>query len=116
MADRYIEMRSLLPLSYVNYIEKHNGWEGDLGEEFGYIILWDKEMIQERWETYEVARYLSDRWFPFGSDGGGEMLCFDLESGGDRVFWISFVGMADEEAILRFDSFKDIARIITENQ
>ncbi|MGO9469770.1 MAG: SMI1/KNR4 family protein [Isosphaeraceae bacterium] len=74
MPDRYVEKRSVLPLSYVEFIETNNGWEGDLGEEIGYVILWDTETIQERWGDYEMTGYLSDRWFPFGSNGGDEML------------------------------------------
>jgi len=109
MPDRYTEKKTLLPSSYVEYIETLNGSEGDLGEELGYIVLWDREVIQERWNDYEMSQYLSDRWFPFGSDGGGEMLCFDLESGGDSVFWLPYIGMSEEEAMLRYKSFKDIA-------
>ncbi len=115
MQDRYVEKRSALPPSYVEFIETNNGWEGDLGEEldFDYVILWDKETLQSQWDGYEMGQYLIDRWFPFGSNGGGEMLCFDLGSGGDRVFWIPFIGMSDDEAMLRHESFMDIARIIT---
>src|SRR4051794_37463050 len=106
MPDRYTEKKAVLPSSYVEFIESFNGWEGDLGEKLGYVVLWDKEAIQERWDDYEMTQYLSDRWFPFGSDGGGEMLCFDLASGGDSVFWIPYIGMSGEEAMLRLNSFK----------
>src|SRR5947209_2980057 len=113
MPDRYMDSRSRLPPSYVEFIEANNGWEGDLGEEFefDYIIIWDKETIQGRWEDYEMQEYLDPRWFPFGSNGGGEMLCFDLASEGDAVFWIPYIGMSGEEALLRYKSFRDVARI-----
>jgi hypothetical protein len=75
-------------------------------------VLWDKETIQERWSDYEMAQYLEGRWFPFGSDGGDEILCFDLESGGDSVFSIPFIGMSGEEAVPRYESFETIARPI----
>ncbi len=71
MGDIYIERKAILPASYVAYIETRNGWEGDLGEELGYVVLWDKETIQDRWDAYEMSGSLGDRWFPFGSDGGG---------------------------------------------
>ena len=115
MADRYAELRSVLPSSYVEFIESHNGWEGELGEEIGYVVLWDRETIQERWDSYEMAQYLSERWFPSGSNGGGEMLCLDLRSGTDSVFWIPYIGMSDEEAVLRYDSFADLAAVILKN-
>jgi hypothetical protein len=112
MGDRYSELRSALPPSYVEFIESHNGWEGELGDEIGYIVVWDRETIQERWDAYEMALYLSERWFPFGSNGGDELLCFDLHSRTDRVFWISYIGMSEEEAIPRFDSFGKVAEAI----
>ncbi len=113
MSDRYTEKRQLLPSAYVEYIETFNGWEGDLGDKLGYVVLWDKETIQERWDSYEMAQYLSDQWFLFGSDGGDEMLCFDLESAGDSVFAIPYIGMSGEEAMLRYDSFKELVDIIS---
>jgi hypothetical protein len=108
MADFYTERRAQLPPSYVAFIENHGGWEGDLGDELGYVVLWNWATIQEWYDDYEMAQYLSARWFPFGSNGGGEMLCFDLPSGTDRVYWIPYIGMSDEEAILRYDSFAEI--------
>src|SRR5688572_26930716 len=94
MADRYCEMRAKLPPSYVEFIESHNEWEGDPGDDFCYMAIWNRKSIQERWDSYEMDQYLTDRWFPFGSNGGGEMLCFDLDSASDIVFWIPFIGMS----------------------
>jgi len=62
MSDRYVGKRSVLPPSYINFIEANNGWEGDLGEKLGYANLWKKETIQERWDDCEMTSYLSDRW------------------------------------------------------
>ncbi len=109
MADRFIEHRAHLPSSYVSFVENHGGWEGDLGDDLGYVVLWDPATLQERDDGYEISRSLTDRWFAFGSNGGGEMLCFDLSSGTDRVYWISFIGMSDDDALLRYDSFAEIA-------
>jgi len=112
MPDKYMESRSVLPSSYVEFIESHNGWEGDLGNELRYVVVWDRESIQDRWESYEMALYLGERLFPFGSDGGGEMLCFDLPSRTDRVFTLPYVGMAAEKPMLRYESFADVAKAI----
>lgn len=110
MGDRYAEMRAALPASYVEYIEAHDGWEGDLGDDLGYVVLWSKAAIQERWDMYAMAEFLGDRWFPFGSNGGGEMHCFDLGSGDDAVYWLPFIGMGDEDALLQYRSFEELAR------
>ena len=112
MADLYTQRRAQLPPSYVSFIENHGGWEGDLGDELGYVVLWDRGTIQERYDAYEMAQYLSPRWFPFGSNGGGEMLCFDLSSGTGRVYYVPYIGMSDEEAMLRYDSFTDLAAAV----
>jgi hypothetical protein len=110
--DRYVQRRAELPRSYVDFIESRDGWEGDLGDELGYVVIWARGTIQERWDDYEMALNLSARWFPFGSDGGGEMLCFDLATKTDRVFYIPYVGMTDDEAMPRYDSFADLAAAI----
>jgi hypothetical protein len=112
MDDRYTQFRAALPRSYVDFIESHNGWEGDLGDELGYLVIWNRETIQERWDSYEMAQSLSDRWFSFGSDGGGEMLCFDLPSRTDRIFLIPYIGMSAEEAMPFRGSFAQVAAAI----
>jgi hypothetical protein len=113
--DLYTELRPKLPRSYVSFIESQGGWEGELGKEFGYVVLWDPSTIQEQYGGYQMALYLNKRWFPFGSNGGGEIFCFDLPSGTDQVFWVPFIGMSDEEAILRYN-FAKIATAIIKNQ
>ena len=112
MADKYNDSRSSLPASYVSFIESHGGWEGDLGDDLGYVALWDSASIQDRWESYQMAEFLGERWFPFGSDGGGEMLCFDLPSGTDRAFYLPYIGMSAEKPMLRYESFADVASAI----
>ena len=114
MPDRYTDKKSILPPTYLEFIDSINGWEGDLGEEFDfdYVMIWAKETIQERWDAYQMTQYLDERWFPFGSNGGAEMLCFDLASESDAVFWIPYLGMSGEEAILRYKSFSEVARAV----
>lgn len=112
MSDRYALFRDELPQSYIDFIESHGGWEGDLGEELGYAVIWDRKSLQQQWDSYEMGTYLSNRWFPFGSDGGGEMLCFDLASRSDKVFWMPFIGISDEDAMEQSFCFADVAAAI----
>ena len=109
MSDHYIEKRSQLPGSYVAYLEKHNGWEGDLGDYYGWVVILDKERIQEHWAMYEVAKYLPDYWFPFGHNGGGDMLCFDLRKKGDPTYLVPYIAMLEEDAQDHCVSFELIA-------
>lgn len=115
MPDRFEVLRDRLPRSYVEFIESHDGWEGDLGDELGYFRIWNRNSIQENWDAYEMAQELTDRWFPFGSDGGGEMLCFDLDSGSDKVFWIPYITMSESDAMLQDYVFADVAAAILKN-
>ena len=112
MAERYAEMRATLPPAYVDYIETHKGWEGYLSGGDEYVVLWDKEDIAEYYAGYEMSKNLNPRWFAFGSNGGGEMLCFDLESRTDCVYMLPFIGMSNETAILAHESFYDLAKQI----
>ena len=116
MSDRYIEKKSQLPNSFVGYIEERNGWEGDLGDYYGYVVIWDKEKIQEHWIGYEMAKYLPDYWFPFGSNGGGDMLCFDLRKKGDTSYLIPYVGMSEQDAMEHCISFDLIAAEIEQKE
>jgi hypothetical protein len=109
MDDRYTRKKHQLPESYVQFIEKRNGWEGDLGDYYGYVVIWAKETVDERWQGYEMAKYLPDYWFPFGSNGGSDMFCFDLRKKGDTSYLIPYVGMSEEEAMEHWVSFELIA-------
>ena len=59
-ANRYADLHDKLPAThtYAKFIEWHNGWESDLGDELGYAVIWNRESIQERWDDYEMAKYL----------------------------------------------------------
>ena len=117
MANRYDLLREKLPPSYVEFIDSNGEWEGDLGDELGYVVTWNRKLIQENWVGYEMAEYPSDRWFPFGSNGGGEMLCFDLLSGSDNVFWIPYIGMSsNEDAMAQPFTFADVAAAIRKSR
>jgi hypothetical protein len=40
------------------------------------------------------------------------MLCFDLQSGTDQVYWVPYLGMSDEDALLRYETFEDVAAAV----
>jgi hypothetical protein len=109
MVDPYVEMKAALPSSYVDYIEANTGWEGFPAGYDAYVVIWDKQLIRMHYDGYELAEYLDPRWFAFGSNGAGEMLCFDLNSGTDAVYMLPFIGMSDEEPLLLCESFSDLA-------
>ncbi len=112
MLNRYVEVRDMLPPSYIDFVESNDGWQGVLSGEFDYVDLWNRNAIQEFYESYEIHKHLDSRWFVFGSNGGGEMLCFDLDAGTDSVYMLPFIGSANETPILLCESFRGLARRI----
>lgn len=112
MNDLYRQCRPQLPASYVAFIEVHGAWEGDLGDNLGYVVLWDPASIRQQYASHEMAQHLGRRWFPFGSNGGGEMLCFDLTSATDQVFRVPFIGMSEEEAMPCYNLFTEVAEAV----
>ncbi len=116
MSDRYTQFRSKLPESYVAFIEEFGAWEGDLADYYGYVVLWRKDEIQEQWTAYEMAKYLSDYWFPIGTNGGGDIICFDLRKQTDATYYIPFVGMCESDAMEHCISFSLIADEIKKNE
>ena len=110
MADRYEDFKNRLPKSYVDFVENNHAWVGELSERLGYAVVWSPAEVQENWDGYQMAEFLtnSDRWFPFGSNGGGEMLTFDLTAEDDTVFFIPFIGMSEKEALAQDYRFEDM--------
>ena len=116
MTNRYLEKKHRLPESYVCFLEAHKEWEGDLGEYYGYVVLWDRAKIQDYWTSYEMAKYLPDHWFPFGSNGGDDMLCFDLRKKNDTSYLIPYIGMSEQDAMEHCISFELIAAEIEKKE
>ena len=83
-----------LPQDYVDFLRRHNGGEGYIGDE--YVMLWKLEELEEFNRDYEVREYLPDVLL-FGSDGGGETYGFRTSG---RPAWdvikVPFVGMSPE--------------------
>lgn len=59
-----------LPEDYVEFMKKHNGGEGDIGE--AWLVLYSLEELQEINDDYEIEQFLPDHII-IGSDGGGEL-------------------------------------------
>lgn len=63
-----------LPEDYVEFMKKHNGGEGDIGE--AWLVLYSLEELQEINDDYEIEQFLPDHII-IGSDGGGELYGID---------------------------------------
>lgn len=59
-----------LPAQYIDFMQEHNGGEGDLGET--WFILYRLEELKELNDDYVISDFLPD-CIIIGSDGGGEL-------------------------------------------
>jgi hypothetical protein len=79
-----------LPQDYVEFLRKHNGGEGFIGDD--YFILWKAQELDRFNLEYEVEEY-APGIFLFGSSGGGEGYGFDTREKGLRIVRLPFIGM-----------------------
>ena len=64
----------VLPKDYIEFMKKHNGGEGDIGET--WLVLYPLEELQEINDAYEIEEFLSGHII-IGSNGGGELYGID---------------------------------------
>ena len=63
-----------LPRSYMDFMRKHNGGEGSIGET--WLSLYRIEELQQINDEYEIKKYLPEH-IVIGSDGGDEFYGID---------------------------------------
>ena len=83
-----------LPEQYIDFMKRHNGGEGDIGE--SWLVLFALEELQEMNDAYEVQDSLPDHII-IGSDGGGELYGINAEG---FYFNIPAVGGAGDICLL----------------
>ena len=66
----------ILPLQYINFMKKHNGGEGDIGET--WLILFRIEDLQEINDDYCIEEFLPGHII-IGTNGGGELYGIDIK-------------------------------------
>ncbi|MBQ8825508.1 MAG: SMI1/KNR4 family protein [Oscillospiraceae bacterium] len=64
----------VLPEQYIEFMKKHNGGEGDIGE--SWLILYRLEELQEVNDEYKVQEYLAG-CVVIGTNGGDEFYGID---------------------------------------
>ena len=80
-----------LPQQYIDFMKKHNGGEGDIGET--WLVLIPLEELDEINKDYETEEYLPGKII-IGSNGGGEF--YGIDSNGN---YFNVPEMMDEEEI-----------------
>ncbi len=83
-------------------------FEGDLGDDIGYVRIWSPSEVDESYERYEMAESLSSEWFPVGTNMGGEMIAINVGAQDSALYLLPFLGMSDEIPILRCQSYEEL--------
>ncbi|MFG0409967.1 SMI1/KNR4 family protein [Pseudomonas sp. NY5710] len=89
-------LAATLPESYIEFLRKHDGGEGFIGD--NYIIFWKAEEVVDFNREYEVETY-APGIFLFASNGGGEGYGFDTLNAALPIVRIPFIGMDRQYAI-----------------
>ena len=97
--------RDKLPESYLDFISKNKRFVGDLGDELGYGAIWDLKELHDSWDGYHFNEFLSKKWFPVGSNLGGEIIAIDTTSPEKELFYLPFITMGDKDAELYCANF-----------
>jgi hypothetical protein len=97
-----------LPEEYVRYLADNGLKEGGLTVEPGWFQLWPPDEVGKWNQDYHVEES-APGFLGFGSNGGGEMLAFDIEG---HVVMIPFIGMSASDVRLVAGSWKEFTERI----
>jgi hypothetical protein len=101
-----------LPQDYLAFLRFSNGGEGHINVEPGWFQIWPAEEVVESNRSFELEEELPG-FFGFGSNGGGEMLAFDMRNGEPwSVVMVPFGPLEAEFAVKIADDFLAFADAI----
>ena len=92
---------------YEDYLKQIISGEGMVGEN-NYLLLWEKNEIEELNNDYETQEFLSNI-LRIGSDGGDMAYGIDVNG---RYIEVPFIGMDDEEVKIIADNFDDFINYV----
>jgi len=90
-SDEKLEFQSKKYGAFAPFINSYHSGEGLIGEN-SYLILWDKDELEELNDAYEVKEFLSD-CILIGSDGGDTGYGINIKG---FFFSVPFIGMSNE--------------------
>jgi hypothetical protein len=96
----------------LDYLAGANGGEGDLGVDPGWISFWAAEDVLSLNTGYCVADWLPGL-FGFASNGGGELIAFDMRGGAPYpVVMVPFIPMQFDDIVQICSSFEELQKLI----
>lgn len=101
-----------LPDAYLEQLATSNGGEGDLAVEPRWIVFWPADDVLSLNAQYSVPELLPG-FFGFGTNGGGELLAFDLRGPEPHpIAMVPFIPLDAEHAVQIAASFNDLRRLV----
>jgi len=101
-----------LPKDYLSYIEAGGSDSGFTDGDPGYFQLWSPQEVEELNRDYRAQEF-APGFIGFGSDGGGEMLAFDMAG---AVYMIPFIGDGIKDAKKIAGNWSEIVSRITNEE
>ncbi len=82
-----------------------------MGVDPWWFSLWSAEEVMQLNRDYRIKEF-APRFFGFGSDGGGYLLAFDMQSSPWKVIMIPFIPMEEKEAEVIAEDFLAFVRTV----
>jgi hypothetical protein len=97
-----------LPPDYLAFLKFSNGWDGLLGVEPGWCVIWPADEVLESHEALDLATEIPGFW-AFGSNGAGELLAFNTQVAHPwPVVMIPYISLDPKEALPVASSFAEL--------
>lgn len=101
-----------LPAIYIEFLQVHNGGNGELPVDPCWYELWQADEVIEKNEDYEVANDLPD-FLAIGSNQGGELLCIDYrEKTKGNIVSIPLIPSDPEYAVIVSQTFEEMIYLL----
>ena len=98
-----------LPAAYFDQLRQSDGGEGSLAIEPCWVVFWPADEVVANNLGYELNKWVPGL-FGFGSNGGGELLAFDLRVTGQcPIVMVPFIPLELESVVFvaaSFDAFR----------
>jgi len=108
--EKLLEMyKDKLPESYLEFMSKNKRFYGYLGEELGYIDIWEIDFLNSVFDSIcNSFESMGKDWFPIGSNGSDDKLYIKLTSPTKELFYISGISTSDADATFYCSDFSKI--------
>jgi hypothetical protein len=113
-ADFVGEVGDVPHRDYLDFMRRHNGGDGPVGQN-GYIRIWPLENVILRTEQAKTDEFAPGLLL-FAGDGGGEAYAFDRQTPGWPIVSVPLVGLSRKEMKFVANTFGDFIRKLASDE